>query len=528
MAQGESDPALLRRYDYLTAAFETAGGYDTATQLNKVCNGLTISVEMRRQQFADLSGGEKTRINLARLILEDTDILFLDEPTNHLDLHATEWLEEYLLRFKGTVLAISHDRYFLDRVVTRVIEIADGKAEFYSGNYSFYVEEKERRYQERLKQYEKEQAKIAQLTEAAEQMRMWAFKGNDKQYKRAINMEKRIERMNKTDKPRKEKAMSARFGQRDFQGDFALVTVGLTKGFEGRTLFSKIDLEVEGGERIALIGDNGTGKSTFLKMVMEEELPDEGYVYKGPTVKIGYLPQIVKFDRLERNLVDTMLYATNCSTQEARDRLAAFQFRGEEVFKSVSRLSGGEQSRLRLCMLMNDKINFLILDEPTNHLDIASREWIEDAVSEFEGNLLFVSHDRYFIDKFATRIWAIEDGSITDYKGNFQAYRAMVARREALKNQPVAKAAEEPKPRKERVRPAGGTKQLEKDVNAAERAVSKAEEKLDELAQAIEEAASDYLKLQELYEQQNALEDELAHLYARWEELSQALEEARG
>ena len=526
MADGDSDSALLSRYDRITASFEAAGGYDTTTQLNKVCNGLGIPPAMRRQQFSDLSGGEKTRINLARLILEDTDILFLDEPTNHLDLHATEWLEEYLLRFKGTVLAISHDRYFLDRVVTRIIEISQGKAEFYSGNYSFYVEEKERRYQERLRQYEKEQAKIAQLQEAADQMRIWAFKGNDKQYKRAINMERRIERLRKTDRPKKERALTARFGQREFQGDVALAAVGVTKGFEGRTLFSKIDLEVEGGERIALLGDNGTGKSTFLKMVMEEEQPDEGYFYKGPTIKIGYLPQIVRFDRPERNLVDTMLYATNCSTQEARDRLAAFQFRGEDVFKPVSALSGGEQSRLRLCMLMDEKINFLILDEPTNHLDIASREWIEDAVSEFEGNLLFVSHDRYFIDKFATRIWVIENGTITDFRGDFQAYRAMLARKEALKNQPL-KTAEEVKPKKDKPKSTGGTKQLEKDVNAAERAVTKAEEKLYDLSCAIEEAASDYLKLQELYEQQEALEDELAHLYAEWERLSQALEEAR-
>ena len=539
MERGESGPALLRRYDTLTAAFETAGGYDTVTRLNKVCNGLGIPPDMRGQQFADLSGGEKTRINLARLILEDTDILLLDEPTNHLDLHATEWLEDYLLRFQGTVLAISHDRWFLDHVVSRVIEISGGKAEFYSGNYSFYVEEKERRYQERLRQYEKEQAKIAQLESAAEQMRLWAFKGNDKQYRRAINMERRIERMRTTDRPRKEKAMTARFGERDFQGDLALAAVDVTKGFGGCTLFSKVNLEVEGGERIALLGDNGTGKSTFLKIVMEEEKPDGGYIYRGPAVKIGYLPQIVKFDRPERNLVDTMLYGVNCSTQEARDRLAAFQFRGEDVFKPVSALSGGEQSRLRLCMLMDEKINLLILDEPTNHLDIASREWIEDAVSEFEGNLLFVSHDRYFIDKFATRIWVMENGGVTDFKGSFQEYRARLARQAELKNAVPPKgrgagtAPGGPPPKDsetagDRTRRPGGTKELEKQVNAAERAVTKAEEQMYDLTLAIEEAASDYLKLQELYEQREALEDEIARLYAQWERLSQELEEARG
>ena len=526
LGAGEDGPALLKRYDALTAAFETAGGYDTAIRLGKVCNGLGIPQKMREQQFADLSGGEKTRVNLARLILEDTDILLLDEPTNHLDLHATEWLEDYLQRFKGTVLAISHDRWFLDHAVDRVVEIVEGKAEFYAGNYSFYVEEKERRYQERLRQYEKEQAKIEQLENAAEQMRLWAFKGNDKQYRRAINMERRIERMRTTDKPVKEKNLTARFGERDFKGDLALAAVGLSKGFEGRTLFSNLELEVPAGERIALLGDNGTGKSTFVKIVMGEESPDSGYVYRGPAVKLGYLPQIVKFDRPERNLVDTMLYGCNCSTQEARDRLAAFKFRGEDVFKPVSALSGGEQSRLRLCMLMDEKINFLILDEPTNHLDIASREWMEDAVSDFGGNLLFVSHDRYFINKFATRVWMLENGRITDFKGTYEEYRAWRKRQEELKGVIPPPKAEAPKPDKPK-RP-GGTKELEKQVAAAERAVEKAEVHLDELSQAAEENASDYLKLQEIYQEREAAEDELAHLYAQWERLAAELEEARG
>ena len=221
MERGE-DPALLRRYDQLTAAFEAGGGYDTDTRKNKVCSGLQIGPGMREQLFDRLSGGEKTRVNLGRLILEDTDILLLDEPTNHLDLKATEWLEEYLDKFKGTVLAVSHDRWFLDRVVDRVIEIQEGKAEFYSGNYSFYVVEKERRYQEKLKQYEKEQAKIQQLEKAAEQLRIWAYSGNDKIFKRAQSMEKRIERMRTTDRPTRERKMEVRFGEREFRGDEAV------------------------------------------------------------------------------------------------------------------------------------------------------------------------------------------------------------------------------------------------------------------------------------------------------------------
>ena len=531
MGEG-TDPALLARYDKLTAAFEAAGGYETDTKTNKVCNGLTIPQSMREQLFDKLSGGEKTRVNLARLILEDTDILLLDEPTNHLDLRATEWLEEYLDKFKGTVLTVSHDRYFLDKVVNRIVEIQSGKAEFYSGNYSFYVVEKERRYEEKLRQYEKEQAKIEQLEKAAEQMRIWAYSGMDKTFKRVKSMEKRIERMRTTDRPTKERKMEVRFGEREFRGDEVLTIKGLTKSFGDRTLFSNLGLEVAGGERIALLGDNGSGKTTLLKILLGEEEPDAGKVRMGPTVKVGYLPQHVHFDHPERNLVDTLIYEQDCTAQTARNRLAAFKFRGEDVFKPVSALSGGEQSRLRLCMLMDEKINLLILDEPTNHLDIQSREWIEEAVEEYEGNLLFVSHDRYFIDRFASRIWMLEDGHITDFRGNYQEYQAARARGAAGKSasdvQVSMEKAPEPKEKKEKPKRPGGTKNLEKEVTAAERAVAKAEEQMYDLEQQIQEAAADYLKLQELYEQREALEEEILKLYGTWETLSAQLEEARG
>ena len=531
MGEG-TDPALLARYDKLTAAFEAAGGYETDTKTNKVCNGLTIPQSMREQLFDKLSGGEKTRVNLARLILEDTDILLLDEPTNHLDLRATEWLEEYLDKFKGTVLTVSHDRYFLDKVVNRIVEIQSGKAEFYSGNYSFYVVEKERRYEEKLRQYEKEQAKIEQLEKAAEQMRVWAYSGMDKTFKRVKSMEKRIERMRTTDRPTKERKMEVRFGEREFRGDEVLTIKGLTKSFGDRTLFSNLGLEVAGGERIALLGDNGSGKTTLLKILLGEEEPDAGKVRMGPTVKVGYLPQHVHFDHPERNLVDTLIYEQDCTAQTARNRLAAFKFRGEDVFKPVSALSGGEQSRLRLCMLMDEKINLLILDEPTNHLDIQSREWIEEAVEEYEGNLLFVSHDRYFIDRFASRIWMLEDGHITDFRGNYQEYQAARARGAAGKSasdvQVSVEKAPEPKEKKEKPKRPGGTKNLEKEVTAAERAVAKAEEQMYDLEQQIQEASADYLKLQELYEQREALEEEILKLYGTWETLSAQLEEARG
>lgn len=525
MAAGENDPALLRRYGSLSERFEVFGGYDTDVAVNKVANGLSISQAMRAQLFDSLSGGEKTRVNLGRLILEDTDILLLDEPTNHLDLHATEWLEEYIRSFRGTVVAISHDRYFLDRVVTRVIEIQDGKAEFYSGNYSFYAVEKERRYQERMKQYQKEQAKIAQLEKSAEQLRLWAFQGMDKTYRRAISMEKRIERMRTTAKPTKAKKMDARFSTAEFHGDEVLSLRGVAKRFGDKKLFDGITLKVEGGERIALIGDNGTGKSTLIKMIMGELYPDDGRIRTGPQVKVAYLPQIIHFDHPDWNLVENMMAAKRgLSAQSARNRLAAYEFRGEDVMKPVSVLSGGEQSRLRLCMLMDDEINFLILDEPTNHLDIASREWIEEAVEAYDGTLLFVSHDRYFINRFATRIWELADQTITDYPMGFAQYRQVKAQEETEK-------AEPPKPVKEKSaaeRPQRGNKAQQaarRQLTICERDIAKAEERMAALDGEMEAAACDYEKLNELVKEKESAQAELDALYERWEQLS---EEAEG
>lgn len=526
MAAGENDVELLRRYDRLSSGFEQAGGYDIQVRVNKVCNGLGILQEMRQRLFSDLSGGEKTRINLGRLILEDTDILLLDEPTNHLDLHAVEWLEDYVSHFKGTVLTISHDRYFLDQCVDRIIALNEGKAEFYSGNYSFYVVEKERRYLERLRQYEKEQAKIDQLTKAADQMHLWAFMGNDKLHKRAFSMEKRIAKMRTTDKPRQERNLTMSFQSAEFKGDTVFAVEDLTKGFGERTLFSHLELEVTGGEHIALLGDNGTGKSTFLKLLLKEEKPDQGTVRFGPTVKVGYLPQIVKFDHPERNLIDTLIYEKDCSAQEARDQLAAFRFRGEDVLKSVSTLSGGELSRLKLCMLMMDSINLLILDEPTNHLDVSSREWIEEAVERFDGTLLFVSHDRYFISLFATRIWTLENGTMTDFRGDYEALRAKQVRDEELKSVIKPKTAKAEKQKQSKPKTSGGTKNLEKQLRAVERDIAKAEEQMEIWDNQMQENACDYQKLQELVTQKEEAQLQLDELYARWEELSEALEQA--
>ena len=522
MEQGASDETTLRRYGELNARFEGLGGWDTDTAVNKVANGLSIPQDMRQRDFDCLSGGEKTRVNLGRLILEDTDILLLDEPTNHLDLQATEWLEEYLRKFRGTVVTISHDRYFLDRTVTRIIEIQDGKAEFYSGNYSFYAIEKERRYQERMKQYLKEQAKVQQLEKAAEQMHLWAFMGNDALHKRAFSMEKRIERMRTTQKPTKARKLEARFQSREFKGDEVLQIKGLAKSFGEKHLFSDVYLRCEGGERIALLGENGTGKTTLLNILTGSEKPDSGSVRLGPSVKAAYLPQVIHFDHPERSILDTMLYELDITPQSARNRLAAYQFTGEDVFKSVSVLSGGELSRLRLCMLMDEGINLLILDEPTNHLDIDSREWLEQAVEEFDGTLLFVSHDRYFINRFATRVWELENGTVSDYPMGFTQYRQAKEEEHAAASAAVAVPAP---PKKTGGRGNRAQQAAKKQLTICETSISKLEAELTRLDGEMEQAACDAERLNELYRQRQAVETELEREMTRWEELSLQAEE---
>ena len=515
MAQSASDD-LLREYDALVNRFQAGGGYDMDVEVDKVCNGLGITPEQRRQAFDSLSGGEKTRVNLARLLLEKTDILLLDEPTNHLDLRSVEWLESYINAFKGTVLAISHDRFFLDRIAQRVIEIVDGHAEFYSGNYSFYIEEKQARFNLQLKQYEQEQAKLKQLGYTVERMKGWGI-NNRTLYRRAMSIQHRMERIKKTEKPKTEKTMKATFGEKDFSGDVVFQMKNVEKSFGERTLFSNVELRVEGGERIAILGDNGTGKSTFLKCLLGEE-DCKGRIQFGPTVKWGYLPQIIQFSHPERTLYDTMLYEKNCTPQVARDRLGAFLFQGEDVFKTVGTLSGGEQSRLRLCMLMDEKINLLILDEPTNHLDIASREWVEAAIEEFEGALLFVSHDRYFIEKFAERIWSLEDGTIRDFKCGYSKYRSILEHEAAAKT--VIPAA--PKPKKEK--PKGGTKEVDKLVRRLEREIEKQENLIAELDKKIEVSGSDYQELTRLLGEKEAAENDLMTLMEQWEAAQDGME----
>ena len=501
--------ALLRQYDDLENRYRLLGGYDRSVETDKVANGLALDKAMRARLFSTLSGGEKTRVNLARLLLEKTDILLLDEPTNHLDLHSVEWLEDYLSTFRGTVLTVSHDRYFLDRVVSRIVEIRGGKAEFYSGNYSFYAAERQARYDLQLKQYEKEQAKLAQLGFTLERMKGWGI-NNRTLYRRAMSIQHRMERIEQTERPQKDKTLRASFAQKDFLGDELFSVRRLTKAYGEKTLFSDVELHVKGGERIALLGDNGTGKTTFLRVLCGLEKAS-GVVTLAPTAKTAYLEQTIHFEDPTRTLLDTMLYEKKCSVQTARDRLGLFLFSGEDVFKRVDQLSGGEQSRLRLCMLMDDKVNLLILDEPTNHLDIASRDWLEDAVDAYDGTLLFVSHDRYFISRFATRIWELADSTIRDYPFGYEKYRAV-------------KAHEPPKPtaapKEKHPRAQKNDKELDKTIRRLEREIEKQEQAVATLEEAMAAAATDYVELTRLSGEKDAADAELARLIAEWEACS--------
>jgi len=524
MASGGADKDILDSYDGLAHEYERSGGYTIETELNRVVNGLQIPHQQRTQLFNTLSGGEKTRINLARLILENTDILLLDEPTNHLDLNATIWLEEFLVKFKGTVLVISHDRYFLDRTITRAIEISNGKAEFYSGNYSHYVEEKKRRYEEQLEKFEREQAESKRLHASADRLQQWGI-GNSKLMKKSFAIRTRAERAVKTDRPDRDKNMRAKFNEREFRGDEVLVIKGLTKSYSQKKLFDIDELLVQGSERIAVIGDNGTGKTTLVKIIMDEEKPDSGFARRGPSVRTAYLPQIIRFENPNRSILDTLIYEQNENPQTARNRLAAYLFSGEEVFKHVGDLSGGEKSRLRLCMLMNGDINLLILDEPTNHLDLASREWIEDAVALYDETLIFISHDRYFINRFATRIWAFENGTFIDFSGTYEQYMARrgdlirSAAEQAMvrKKPPVQK--EKPPTQRRKIKPSDAQKELRR----LEREIEKLETEIEAISMLRTEHATDYEKLMELDSFEAGLKTQLEQLLEDWENAATVL-----
>ena len=507
----------LDRYSRLQTAFELGGGYDLDVAYDRMTHGLKIDPEMQGRPFMSLSGGEKTRVNLARLMLSGTDLLLLDEPTNHLDMDSIEWLEEYLKSFRGAVLIVSHDRYFLDHVTTRTLELRDGTILSWPGNYSYFAEKKDELARQLEAAKRRQDKEIARLEKAVGNLHLWAFMGNDALHKRAFSMQKRIDRMERIQTIRRERKMKNQFNLAAQSGEDVFAIEELATGY-GAPLIRDFSAMVYRGERIAILGPNGCGKTTLLTTLLGLLPPLHGIVYTGTGVEVGYLPQVVQFDHPERTLVDTLLFETNCSAQEARDRLAAFAFQGETVFKTVDVLSGGEKTRLKLCLFMYRKINTLFLDEPTNHLDILSREWVEDAIDDFSETMLFVSHDRYFIDRFATRIWLVEDGHILDFEGGYQDFLAWRERRRqvesAQREREKKLASGEKAPEKPPKAAAVNQKEREKRRRERARRIAAIEERLPELEEEMAACeGGDYVKLGELYHSKESLEDELLALY---------------
>ena len=418
--EGDADPSVLARYGRLMEEYEVLGGYETEVKLDKVCNGMNIDERIRNSPFDQLSGGEKTRVNLARILLRDSDILLLDEPTNHLDLASLEWLENFLKTYPGTIVVVSHDRVFLDKVVSRIIEIENGIAHFYSGNYSWYAEEKFRRYTTQSEQYERQQKEIKRIEDRAK----WFVEQNRFTTKHHAILS-RIDHMEKVEKPTSSRKLTAEFDSGGYSSKDIISFDSVRKNYGEKVIVDDLSLKIYRNEQIAFVGANGCGKSTLLKMIMGEEPNDSGEIKISPSVKLAYMSQIISFKDMNATVLDTLRYGLDVTVEKARSILAGFHFRANDVMKKVSNLSGGEKSRLKLCMMMQNNVNFLILDEPTNHLDIASREWIESALYEFEGTMLFVSHDRYFLNKFANTVWSMENGIITKYDCDFEEYLEM-------------------------------------------------------------------------------------------------------
>ncbi|WP_142346167.1 ribosomal protection-like ABC-F family protein [Bacillus cereus] len=412
---------LMERYGVIQEKFAFLGGYEIEANIMKVANGLQVT-DLFSRVFTELSGGEQTKVSLAYMLLQKPDLLLLDEPTNHLDLFAVEWLEQFLKEYTGTVMVISHDRYFLDEVVTKIFDLEDGEIHVYHTNYSQFVEEKEERLLQEFQAYQEQQKKIKKMKEAIKRLREWANQANPPNeglHKRARNMERALERIEKLKRPILErKQMGLQFEGQERSGKDVVVMKEVSKGFADRPLFEQANLHVRFQERAAIVGRNGTGKTTLLKLLLEEINPDAGEIRIGSSVKIGYLSQHT-YGNVKSNVLEAFREYVAVTEGEARHILAKFLFYGPAVFKKVTQLSGGEKMRLRLAQLMYQDINFLILDEPTNHLDIESREVLEEALEQYNGTILAVSHDRYFLNKLFEKTYWIDECKLFEFAGNY-------------------------------------------------------------------------------------------------------------
>lgn len=509
------DGSVLTEYDRLAESFRLAGGYEKDAERARVAFGLQIDDEMLKKRFSSLSGGEKTRVCLAALVLKEPDILLLDEPTNHLDTPACEWLEERVKSFKGTVLIVSHDRYFLDKTADRCIVLEDGRAELYAGNYSFYLAERSRREKSAEESYENNLKEAQKLIESAEALHVWGNKGKGKLHKRAFLMEKKAAELMPEKKPDQKQKLENRFRGAAYTGDTLFDIRHIRMVFGERELFEIKDTLLRAEERVALIGPNGSGKTTLLKILLRELSAPVSRFVRGDSLKTAYLPQEIKFPDESESLLDCCLGILRQPPGQIRSMLARFGFRGEDVFKPISSLSGGEKTRFKLSLIMQGDANLLILDEPTNHMDLISREWIEDALSEYSGAMLFVSHDRYFVSKFAERVWEIRDGVFTDYTGSYDEFTEFKRRMQSIGAAPASSNAK--KQKKERSFRDKSGKKAAAEIKKTENEIYSLEEKLSELKALEELESSNYIKLMEIHDEKASLEDKLTVLYEKWE-----------
>ena len=527
MAHAHTDPQrfaqLSADYDRLTQRFEEADGYSWKSMVSGVLNGLGFKPAQYDQCVDSLSGGEQTRLCLARLLLQKPDLLLLDEPTNHLDMETLQWLENYLAAYKGSVLVISHDRYFLDHVCTGIVEILMGSSEQYNGNYTRYIAQRQERFESRMRAYEIQQKEIERQQAIIARYRMF---NREKSIRAAESREKALDRMEKLEKPVDERAIRFSFEARRRTGEDVLQLTEMSKSFGEKHLFHDLTLRVRAGDRVALIGPNGVGKSTLIKIIVGEEQPDTGFIRYGSNVDIGYYDQHQSTLHADKTVLDEVWDRfPQMEQSNVRGALGMFLFTGDDVFKPIHTLSGGEKGRVALTALMLRKDNLLLLDEPTNHLDMDSREVLEDALADFGGTIITVSHDRYFINRIANRIIEMQPDGVTEYIGNYDDY---IER----KNRPVAVEAvagktktelEKEKRREKMNRQA--LRQLKTRAQEAEKAISVKEAEIAELEAQMADPAlySDAQKTADVQRTYQEAQQELQTLYEQWEAAEAAL-----
>jgi len=503
---------VLNKYSKVQVLYESLGGYEKEEKLSKVCTGLRINDIFKEKLFSQLSGGEKTTIILGKILLQNPDILLLDEPSNHLDLEAMEWLEGYLKEYKGIVIIVSHDRYFLDNVVTKIVEIEDMVSKSYYGNYTAFVKEKERQLKLQMDAFLDQQKKIKEMEKSIAQLRDWGQRGdNGKFFRRAASMQKLLDKVKKINKPVEERdsiSINSDMGNRS--GDNVVVVKELCKSYGEKILLDRAELLIRNGESVALLGANGCGKSTFIKILLGLNEADGGIANLGSSIKLGYLPQNIVFEDDSKTILECFREDIVITDGKAREYLARYMFFGEQVFKKVGTLSGGERSRLKLAMLMYSEVNFLILDEPTNHLDIDSREELEDFLKEFKGTLMFVSHDRYFINNIASRVVELSEGALTSYGGNYEYYKEKSVQIksstlviEAKTKDKVVKTQKEKTSKTTK----GNNNELKK--LKLEKQIDELEEQLKDIEQEIGKFSADYEKLNSLYNEKLEVQNNL-------------------